>query len=414
MAVTTGHERPAERGCQPLSFPAFVALIAGMMAIPALATDAMLPALPAISKSLDIIDPNQQQWIIAVYITGIGVAQLFYGPLSDRFGRKPVLLYGYGLFIATSLFAAFSSGFKVMIAARILQGMAGACSRVLATSIVRDCFSGRKMAKVMSLAVIIFMGVPILAPTIGALILKIAPWQGIFIFLALSALVMFLLVTRALPETLHPEDRRGLDVTEIFQAARVVFTNRTVMGYTLALTLIEGGLLGYIYSVEQIFIDYFNTPQMFTLAFAGGGVVIIFASVVNSSIVEKVGMHRLGHFALLMLIVTAALHSLLVLNNLETPWVFILMQGLTMFFFSLAVSNFGSIAMEPVGHIAGMASSIQGFFWLVGGSLLGTLIGQAYNGTPLPVTFGNAFYGCIALIFVLWVERGRLFISRES
>ncbi|AAV89118.1 Bcr/CflA subfamily drug resistance transporter [Zymomonas mobilis subsp. mobilis ZM4 = ATCC 31821] len=415
MAVTSRHERPAERGCQPLSFPAFVLFIAGMMAIPSLAFDSMLPALPEMGKSFSVTNPNDQQWIIVVYFLGIGFAQIFYGPLSDRFGRKPVLITGYILFILTSLMVGLSQSYPLLLAARLIQGVAAASSRVLATSIVRDCFSGRRMSKVMSFAVIIFMGVPIFAPSLGSVVLLYASWRAIFFSLTLFTLFFIAMIIWRLPETLHPEDRRDLDWKDTIRAAGLFFKSRDTVAYTLALMMIEGGLLGYLNSVVEIFTDNFHaSPKVFNLAFAAGGGFMILACLTNSFLVEKVGMHRLGHGSLFMMIAMSIAHAFLGYCGLETAYTFVIMQGMTMFFFSLCIANFSAISMEPMGHIAGMASSIQGFIWLVGGDFFGAILGQMFNNTIFPMTIGNALYGLFALAIILWAEKGRLFVPKEN
>lgn len=394
-------------------FPEFVALIAMMMALNALAIDAMLPALPAIGDALGVARENSRQWVITAYLLGFGSAQIVYGPLADRYGRKPILMIGLSLYVLFSVLAAFAPSFELLIAARVGTGLGAASLRVLAVSIVRDRYSGRTMARVMSLSFLVFLGVPIIAPTLGQLVLSVAPWPWIFGVLALAGGAFLLWAAIRLPETLHPENRLPIRVGRIASAFREAVTNRQAIGYTLAMTCITGALFGFINSSQQIFFDVFEAPGLFTTVFAlvAGGIAV--ASLLNARLVEKLGSRLISHTALLGFIVMAAIHSAVNLAGLETIWTFALLQGLTMFCFGLIAGNFGSMAMEPMGHIAGTASSAQGFISTTAGSTLGFLIGQRFDGSATPMALGMATMGLAALGFVLVAERGRLFRARH-
>lgn len=392
-----------------MGFREFVALMAAIMAVNALGIDSMLPALPAMGKSLGIAEENQRQWIISAFVFGFGGAQLFYGPLADRFGRRPVLIISMSLFVTTSILAAFANSFETIVAARLLQGLTSASTRVLSTSIVRDCYSGRRMAKVLSLAFIIFLGVPILAPTIGQLILFVAPWPWIFFFLAGFGAMVVIWSALRLPETLPPADRRAIALAEIIEAARLVLSNRVSLGYTIASTLLFGGLLGFINSSQQIFADTFGAPQLFTTIFALAAGAMGVCSFLNSRIVERFGSRRISHGALIGFTLISAIHLICALNGIETIWSFAFFQALIMGSFALAGSNFGSMAMEPMGHIAGTASSIQGFVSTVGGATIGLAIGQSFDGSTVPVAAGYLIIGLFAMAVVLVTEQGKLF-----
>ena len=397
-----------------IGFGEFVAFIAALMAINALGIDAMLPALPDMGRSLAIAEENQRQWIIAAFVFGFGGAQLIYGPLADRFGRRPVLLASISLFVLTSIVAAFADTFATMIGARILQGVSSASSRVLATSVVRDCYSGRRMARVMSLAFIVFLAVPILAPSIGQIILLLGPWRWIFFVLAGYAAIVVVWAALRMPETLHPENRRAIAPRELLDAATIVLTNRNSLGYTLGSTLLFGSLLGFINSSQQIFADTFQAPHLFTTIFALIAGLMGVASYLNSRIVERLGTRRVSHSALIAFIAVTGAHLLFAASGFETIWSFALFQSITMACFALAGSNFGSMAMEPVGHIAGTASSIQGFVSTVGGAVIGLLIGQGFNGSTVPLATGCLIVGLLALAVVLITERGRLFRAHHA
>ena len=392
-----------------MGFRQFVALVAALMAVNALAIDSMLPALPAIASSLGIPPGNQQQWIVTVYLLSFGVAQIVYGPLSDRFGRRPVLITGLLIYAATSLLAAAAWSFEALLIARICQGMGSAATRVLVVSIVRDSYSGNQMARVMSLAFIVFLAVPILAPSIGQIIMLVFPWRGIFAGLALFGIVVTLWVVLRLPETLHPDDRLAIRPGRVFDAFRASLTSRPAMGYMLAMMFIMGGLFGFINSAQQIFVVTFHAPRLFTVLFAGIAVFMALASLLNSRIVGRVGTRGVSHGALLGFIGVGIVHTLVVVGGYESLWSFALLQALTMFCFGLVASNFGALAMEPLGHVAGTASSVQGFATTAGGAALGFVVGQHFDGTTLPLEIGFLAYGFLALALVLFSERGRLF-----
>lgn len=394
-------------------FPEFVALIAMMMALNALAIDSMLPALPAIGDALGVVSENSRQWVITAYLLGFGVTQIIYGPLADRFGRKPVLMVGLGLYVVFSVLAAFSPTFELLIAARVGTGIGAAALRVLAVSIVRDRYSGRTMARVMSLSFLVFLGVPILAPALGQLILTVAPWPWVFGVLAVGGAAFALWAAIRLPETLNPEDRMPIQPGRIATAFREALTNRLSMGYTLAITAISGALFGFINSSQQIFFDAFHQPQLFTVVFAAIAGGIALASLLNARLVERLGSRLISHTALLGFITFSAIHAAVATGGHETIWTFAVLQGLTMFCFGFVVGNFGSMAMEPMGHIAGTASSVQGFISTTFGASLGFLIGQQFDGSAAPMTVGFVVLGLVALGFVLFAERGRLFTARN-
>jgi len=395
-------------------FAEFVCLIAIMMSLNALAIDAMLPALPAIGADLGVANENTRQWVITAYLLGFGGTQLFYGPLSDRFGRKPVLLVGVGIYVVFAMLAAFAHTFEMLILSRVGMGMGVAVTRVLAVSIVRDRFEGRTMARVMSLSMLVFLGVPILAPTVGQLILLIGPWQWIFWLFAVFGGSFLIWATLRLPETLHPENRRPIRFQPIMQAFGQALTDRQSMGYCLAMTAIIGGLFAFINSSQQIFFDVFEAPDKFTTVFAAIAAGIAVASLLNSSLVEKLGSRMIAHSALLGFIVLGIIHALVAVTGHENIWTFSLLQAGKMFCFGFIAGNFGAMAMERMGHIAGTASSVQGFVSTIGGALLGFAIGQSFNDSTVPLTVGFAALAMVSLVLVLWAEKGKLFKSHYA
>jgi DHA1 family bicyclomycin/chloramphenicol resistance-like MFS transporter len=408
MTAIAAYATPADTRAG-MGFKQFVALVAALMAVNALAVDSMLPALPAIGQSLGIAKGNQQQWIVTSYLLGFGAAQILYGTLADRFGRKSILLLGLGIYVASSIAATFAPSLEVLIIVRVIQGIGSAATRVLAVSIVRDCYSGSQMARVMSLSFIVFLAVPIIAPSLGQLIMLIGPWRWIFGALALFAAAVLVWVAVRLPETLHPEDRRPISIRGVLGAYRMTLCNRIAVGYMLAMMLMLGGLFGFINSAQQVFVDVFGAPRLFTIIFAIVALFMALSSFLNSRIVGRLGTRRVSHLALTGYILFAIAHAGVAMAGYETIWSFAIFQAAMMFGFGLCVSNFGSLAMGPLGHVAGTASSVQGFVTTVGGALLGFFIGQHFNGTTVPLTLGFALCGLAALVMVAIAEKGRLF-----
>lgn len=397
-----------------MGFVPFVLMIASMQALGALGIDSMLPNLPAIATALGVADENRRQLIITFYLLGFGAAQIVYGSLADRYGRRPVLLCGLGLYVIFSLTAALSRSFELLLAARVLQGIGAAATRVLPVSIVRDCYSGRDMARVMSLSSMVFMGVPVLAPTLGQAIVLVAPWPWIFGALAAFGTAVLIWAAFKLPETLHPEDRTPVEASRILRAFRTTLGTREALGYCLAQTLVFGGLLGFINSSEEVFADAFKAANLFTLVFAIAASFIALASLLNARLVLKLGMRMLSHAALLAYIAIAAVHTVIALTGHETLVVFAVLQAATMFCFGLTSGNFNAMAMEKMGHIAGAASSLQGFIIMIGASLIGYLIGQQFHGSATPIPVGYLVCGLLALGAVLYAESGRLFRPQHA
>ena len=385
-----------------------------MMALNALAIDSMLPALPAIGADLGVANENSRQWVVTAYLLGFGAAQLIYGPVADRFGRKSVLLFGVGVYVMFSLLATLAPTFETLILARIGQGLGSACPRVLAVSIVRDRYEGRTMARVMSFSFLVFLGVPILAPSLGQLIMLVGPWRWIFAGLGLIGVALIVWASLRLPETLKPEDRLPIQVKRLTSAYKTALTDRTAMGYTLAMTAITGALFGFINSSQQIFADVFDAEAVFPAVFAliAGGIAV--ASLVNARLVVRLGSRKISHTALIGFTTVSAVHAAVALSGHETLITFAVLQTLTMFCFGLIAGNFGAMAMETMGHIAGTAASIQGFISTVFGSLLGFAVGQQFNGTTVPMSLGFTVFGLTALALVLFAERGRLFRAHHA
>jgi DHA1 family bicyclomycin/chloramphenicol resistance-like MFS transporter len=389
----------------------FVCLISAMMALNALAIDTMLPALPKIGAALGVVSANSRQWIVTAYLLGMGLAQIVYGPFADRFGRKPVLIVGMGLYVFFGLLATLAPTFETMILARLGQGVGAAATRVLAAALIRDRYKGSAMARVMSLSQLVFLGVPILAPSLGQAVLLVAPWRTIFGMLVLAGVAVLIWTLIRLPETLRPDRQMPIEFRRVALAFREACSHRSAIGYTLALTAMMGALLAYINSAQQIFFDVFKEPALFTVVFAllAGGIAA--ASLLNARLVHRLGSRAISHAAVIGFTVVAAVHAAVALSGHETIFSFALLQFMAMFCFGLMVGNFGALSMEAMGHIAGTAASAQGFVSTTVGSLTGLAIGQMFDGTVVPFTSGATVLGLVAVAAVLFAEEGRLFGS---
>ena len=391
-----------------IGFREFVALVAGLMALNALTVDVMLPALPAIGAALDVARANDRQLVLGVYLAGFGAAQLVWGPLADRFGRKATLLAGLGLYAAASVGAALAPSFAALLAARLAQGLAAASTRVVALAVVRDCYAGRAMGRVMSLVMMVFMIVPVLAPGIGQLILLVAPWRWMFGLLLVGGGVMLWWVSRRLPETLHPEHRRPLRLGSLLAAYREALTTRITCGYMLALGVVFGALFAFLTSAQQVLQEVFGLGLWFTVAFAGIAGLMSVASFTNARLVARLGMRRLGHAALVGFTALSAVQFALAAAGVEVFVVFFVLQAAIFFLFGFIGANFNALAMDPMGHIAGTAAALVGATQMLVGAGLGSLVGQAYDGTAVPLTAGFALLGLATLAIVAVTERGRL------
>jgi DHA1 family bicyclomycin/chloramphenicol resistance-like MFS transporter len=387
----------------------FIALIAGIMAMNSLAIDVMLPALPYMGQSLGVTNENERQLVIAAYMLGFGVAQLGFGPISDRFGRRPPLLVGIAIYVCAALLAVFAPSFMLLLVLRAIQGLGAAATRVVATSVVRDRFSGRDMAEVMSLAFMVFMALPVVAPSIGQAILLAGSWQDIFVFMMALATVIGTWAYFRLPETLSVERRRPLSISAVTDGFRLVLTNRVAFFYGLSGMFLFGGMFGFISSAQQIYVDIYGLGPYFPIAFALTAGVMMAANFINARIVHRLGMRRISHTAVLAIIAFSGVLTAWSYFALVPLPAFFCIITTVMFLYGFAPNNINSLSMEPLGAVAGTASSVFGFMQTVGGAILGSVTGQVFNGTVTPVCAGYLIMGLLTLAGVLIAERGKMF-----
>ncbi|GIL03131.1 MAG: Bcr/CflA family drug resistance efflux transporter [Alphaproteobacteria bacterium] len=396
-------------GHAPLSVGAFVLMLAGLMSVNALATDVMLPAFPDIAVALGGIEITRMQTIITAYMLGFGLSQLVVGFLADRFGRRPVLLGGLAIYSAAGLLMAGADDFSMLLATRFVQGFGSGAPRVVAQAAIRDCYEGRRMARIMSLVMTVFMAVPVLAPSLGQLILLVSSWRWVFGSLAIVGIALMLVSALYFPETLPLARRRAISWPAVGAALRSVFLNRQTAGYTLAAGTFFGALFGFIGSVQPVMVDLFGFGLWFPLVFAVLALAMSASSFVNASLVERFGMRVLSHWATTgYSLISAAMFALALFGRLDA-WTFLPMMAVNMLLVGLVFSNFNALAMEPQGHVAGVASSFVSAVTVVLGATIGFVIGDNYDGTIVPLSAGFAGCGLSTLVILFITERGRLF-----
>jgi MFS transporter, DHA1 family, multidrug resistance protein len=387
----------------PLQFREFIALMALLMSMTAMSIDIMLPALPDIGATLGLGDDSKLPLVVTVFMLGMAIGQLVWGPLADRFGRRRPLLLGLLLFAFATTVAMTTQDFSQLLAARFLQGIGGSVGRIIVTAIVRDLFVGREMARVMSMVMMVFILVPILAPSVGQIVLLLATWRWLFAVLLSAGLTSLVWASLRLPET-QPPLPPGVCRRTLGQALRLVLSQRVTFGYGIASGFVLGILVAYISSAQQVFGNAYGLGTLFPFAFGSVGCAIALASFTNARLVRHLGMRRLSHTAL---VAHLALSSTLTLLGSLQPlplWLALAGTAACFFLYGLIMSNFNAIAMQPMGQTAGMAASLTGSYSTATGALLGTLIAAKFNGTILPLFTGFALLGLCALLSVFAVE----------
>jgi MFS transporter, DHA1 family, multidrug resistance protein len=393
-----------------MGFREFIVLIAAIMALNPLAMDMMLPALPEIGHAFRVGDANHLQTVLSSFLFGFGVGQFVIGPLSDRYGRRPVLIGGMIVYGIASALTLIAPSFETLLLARGLQGLSTAATRVIATSVVRDCYAGRRMASVMSLAQMIFISVPVLAPSLGQLVMAVShEWHSVFVVLLVFGIAILGWTAWRLPETLAEENRKSLQLRDVLGYFRETLTNRQTLGYALAAGCLIGTMFAYVFSAQQVFTEVYSLGGYFPLAFAAIAIGVAIAGFVNARIVGSLGMRVISHVALTGFIAASLLMMIFARLDLLSLPLYMALATLTMFTFGLMISNFTALAMEPLGHIAGTASSLYGSITTLIGIVLGSVIGQAYDGTMVPLTTGFLVCSALTLAAVFVTERGRMF-----
>ncbi len=387
----------------------FVGLMAMLQALQALAIDSMLPALARISHDLGATSDNQRQLVVGLFLIFAGIGSLIPGTLADRFGRRPVVMGCIASYVLLTIAAALVTSFNALLVTRALLGLASAGLTVLPPAIIRDRYEGDRMARLQSSISMVFMIVPMIAPTLGQAVLLVAGWRWIFGMMAALGSVVLLWTWLRLPETLHPGHREIIHPVEMVRSMHRILTTRSAIGYVLGMALIQGALFGYINSAQQLVAEHFGAGTRFPLIFGGMALTMATTAFINSRIVERFGARRVSQSALIVYIFASLIQLALAGSGHETLWSFVPVMTVNMCLMGFVGANFGSIAMQPFARGAGAAASAQAFIRMVLAAVLGSLIGQAYDGSARPLAVALLSAGTVAMLLVLFSERGRLF-----
>ena len=389
----------------------FVALIAALMAVDALAIDIMLPALPNMGDALGVANANDRSLVLTTFLLGFGLPQLVFGPLTDRFGRRAPILIGLAVYALTALSAPLAPSFALLLGLKFVQGVAAAAVRVAMLSAVRDRYSGKAMADVMSLVFAIFLLVPIFMPAVGQLILLVGSWRLVFVVMGLIAGVVALWTLVRLPETLEVVRRRTLDFKSVAEGFAIVFASRVAFWYGMSGIFLVGGILGFVNTSQPIYVGIFKLGVYFPLAFGGTAVVAAVASSLAPRIIDRLGVHRAAHGAAIISTMTCALWLALSLAGFMPVWLFIAMVAIFVMTLATSFSTITSLAMQPLGEVAGTAAAVFGAMQTVGGAVLGYFVAQAFDGTVVPLVGALLIFELCVLACFLIAERGRLFAA---
>jgi MFS transporter, DHA1 family, multidrug resistance protein len=388
----------------------FIALMASLTAMIAGSIDVMLPALGVIARDLNVANPNDQQLIIFGFFMGLSFGMLIFGPISDAIGRKPTIFGGLAIYIIGSLICLFANSFSVLIVGRVIQGFGAASPRVVSIAMVRDGAAGDAMARIMSFVMSVFMVVPVIAPSIGVLVLEFAHWRWMFAGLLVLAVLVGLWLALRQPETLPIEKRHDFSASELLASAVEVVRHPVSLGYTIAVGGIFGGFTTYLGASEQVFVGQYDQGKAFALWFAGLCLPMIVAQIYNGKRVMQLGMLRIARFGVYGLIINSL--AMLVLTAIyagQPPlWTVGLFLAISFFMNGLQFGNYGALSMEPMGHIAGMASAITGSLSSILAFLIGVVGARQYDGTFYIFAIMFLASGLWALGWSLWAERGRI------
>jgi DHA1 family bicyclomycin/chloramphenicol resistance-like MFS transporter len=380
----------------------FVALMASLMSIVALSIDALLPALPEISESLGVNNSNDNQLLITMIFLGLGFGQLIFGPLSDSFGRKPIVYIGFIVFVIATIICVTTDSFEMMIIGRVLQGIGLSSPRTLSIAIVRDSYSGNYMAKILSIVVMVFILVPIIAPALGQFLLNFYNWESIFyVNLIFGVLVMFWFWKRQ-PETLANTNRVRFSARMFIDGTKEFFKHKDAVAFTFVSGFITGSFMVYLSTSQQIFQVQYNLAELFPYIFASLAVSVGLATYLNSILVVKYGMWRIAYIGTIAYAIISVLYVVMFWSG-ANPSIFVLISFLAMQFFAIGFlfGNLRALAMQPIGHIAGIGAAINGFISTVMAVPIANYIGSFVTDSVLPLFIGFSIFGILSLLIFL-------------
>ena len=383
----------------------FIIVMASLMSLVAFAIDALLPAITDISKTIHIVDPKNNQLFITMIFLGLGFGQLISGPLSDSFGRKPIIYVGFIVFAIASFICVSATSLEMMIFGRLLQGIGLSAPRTISIAMVRDRFSGNYMAKVMSFIVVIFILVPVIAPAVGKLMLDLYGWKSIFYGQLLIGFFIMLWVWKRQPETLKIENRRKFKFSLFVEGTKEFLKHKYAVIFTLFSGFVTGSFMVYLSASQLIFEQQYDLKEEFPYIFAGLAISIGLSTFLNGKLVVKLGMYKLVSIFTVIFTVIPLIYIILFFGE-SNPSIYVLISFFAIQFFALGFlfGNTRALAMEPVGHIAGIGAAINGFVSTIMAVPIATYIGSYITVTALPLFIGFFVCGCIALILIAFIK----------
>ncbi len=386
----------------------YIVLVAMLTSIVALATDVMLPALDIIGEDLNAPRPNDVHYIVTIFFLGYAIGQLIAGPLSDTIGRKPAIYIGYVILVIGCIISMLTESWTIMLAARLLQGIGAASPRIVTMALIRDEHAGRPMARIMSIVMAVFILVPIVAPAIGQGLIYMGGWPLTFAGLMVLAIAVSIWFALRQPETLAPENRRPFNPKKLGAGVVEVIKTRAALGYTLAAGCIFGAFMGYLGSAAQIFKQAFEVGDLFAFYFAVAAMALGVSSLTNAAFVMRLGMYRLSLTALIGLTVLSFAFWLILpmFEGIPPLWLFLAWQLAAFFCVGITFANINAMALEPLGHMAGLGAAFIGSISTFIALPLASLIGNSFDGTVYPLVVGFAVLGLMATLISVWTEQG--------
>lgn len=393
----------------------FVALMASLMSIVALTIDAILPAMADIGIAINSLDPTKNQLLVTMIFLGLGVGQLFFGPLSDSLGRKPIVYLGFTVFLIASIICLFAPNLEIMLVGRVLQGIGLSAPRTISISIIRDTYRGDYMAKIMSFVTAFFILVPVVAPAIGKAVMGITGWQGIFYMQLFFALVVGIWFYKRQVETLNPEYKVPFSFNVFIKGTKEIFRYKETVSCTMISGLITGSFLVYLSSAQHVFEELYGLTETFPYVFAGLALSVGFSTLMNGTLVLRFGMRNLSFAALLAFTIIALSYSLLFLNS-KDPSITILLIFLSLQFLCLGFiwGNMRSIAMEPIGHIAGIGAAITGFISTILSIPISIFVGSFIEDSVWALFAGLGVCGLISVVLFMIFKTRPLFANNHA
>lgn len=388
--------------------PNFIIFMAVVISIVAFSIDMMLPALLDIGNEYRLTDPNDTQLVIIAFIFAFGLSQLLFGPLTDAFGRRNILIGSLVCFAIVSVGALFAPNFETLLLARALAGVSAGAARTSSQAVIRDCFVSNDMARIMSHVMAVFMVAPLFAPLIGQFIIYLANWHWIFLFLGIGGAITAIVGAVNLKETLNEDNRRPLSAKRVSQAFLESLTYRRSTGYTLVSVAFTGALFTYVITTAQVFGELYGLGDKFIYAFIAAAGGLTASSVINGKLVKKIALRKIVHRALIAFLFLTSCFFVLAYLDLVPFAVMLGVTISTMFLFGFVATNTAAIALEPMGHIAGTASSVINTISVSGGAFIGGVIGQLYDGTIIPMATGYLILAIVGVAAAFWGERGSL------